>query len=113
MISAPRCTKTLHAQLPDATYHCAMRFTDAFLIEMQEQLGRLGLRTCLVCQSDELLFDRRPQVATVGGLDVRAPLTENTNIVYLIRVECSTCGHVLTFNSERFRDGDSPILLNP
>jgi len=33
------------------------------------------------------------------------------DITFAVRVECTTCGHLMLFNSERYRTGDEKIMV--
>jgi hypothetical protein len=67
-----------------------------------------------VCDSDRALrVDTRPVVMSVGGAawtDHPGMKDQDTNIDYLMRVECSLCGYTLLFNCERFITGNTPAL---
>lgn len=86
-----------------------MLWEQTFVEETLAQLQRLGLNACSVCGSDLLGVDRRPVVQSVGGTEEMKD--KYTNVVYLFRVVCSVCGLSLTFDAERFRDGDAPMFV--
>jgi len=92
----------------------SMQWALPVLKEIDEELARLGLKSCAVCESDTALgVDMRPVVLSVGGAcwADRGPMNDDeTNISYLVRVECSLCGNTLLFNSERFITGATPAL---
>jgi hypothetical protein len=46
----------------------------------------------------------------VGGIPESRLRDAETNITYMVQVECVVCGHSLLFNSERFITGDAPAL---
>ena len=33
------------------------------------------------------------------------------DMTFAVRVECTTCGHLMLFNSERYRTGDEKIMV--
>ncbi len=92
-----------------------MQWALPVLREMDEQLSRLGLKVCPVCESETALrVDTRPVILSVAGIAWAPPGPTHdgeTNISYLVRVECSLCGYTLLFNSERFITGDTPSLV--
>jgi hypothetical protein len=32
------------------------------------------------------------------------------HLTFAVRIECTTCGHLMLFNAEKYRTGDEPIL---
>jgi hypothetical protein len=69
---------------------------------------------CPVCVSETALqVDRRAVILSVGGAawsdDPRMHDSE-TNIDYLLRIECALCGYTMLFNCERFITGNTPAL---
>ena len=32
------------------------------------------------------------------------------DLTFAVRIECATCGHLMLFNAQRYRDGDTKIL---
>ncbi len=87
-----------------------MKWTPDFLKETSATLERLGLADCSVCGGRTLERDDRPYIVGVGGVRGSELEDQDTNIVYFLRISCDTCGHVLLFDSEKFRDGDAPVL---
>ena len=43
--------------------------------------------------------------------DGRSPAEPGDDLTFAVRVECGTCGHVMLFNSQRYRTGDEKILM--
>lgn len=84
-----------------------MLFTEAALDTIRTDLQRLGLHDCPVCKGSALHTDRRPVWMYVGGTADTRDAT--TNMVFLLRVFCDVCGHVLLFDVERFVKGDERI----
>jgi len=92
-----------------------MQWALPVLKEMNDHLSRLGLKSCPICESDTALrVDTRPVVLSVAGAAWAQPggmHDGETNVSFLVRVECSLCGYTLLFNSERFITGDTPSFL--
>jgi hypothetical protein len=82
-----------------------MRFTEKFIREMWDNLERMGLASaCTVCGSNEAgstdgqLIRRRAR--PVGDPTPRRP---DANLEFLLRRECTACGHVSIFDVQRHR----------
>ena len=94
-----------------------MRWRDTFMTEIMGTLQQLGLRACPVCGSAESLTMSRSQVLLVDGAelpeaDEPAPQEESHGeLTFAVRVECSTCGHLMLFNALRYRTADEKILV--
>jgi hypothetical protein len=90
-----------------------VRWRRSFLVEVAGKLQQLGLTKCPVCQSEAIGAHRHPVLGLIGGFPPRMSNAEDDEVGldYLVRVECEVCGHVLLFDAERFRRGDSPILV--
>ena len=93
-----------------------MRWTQGFIAEVAQALGQLGLRACPVCGSaDALGVGRFPafflEGGPPGGDDLRLDEDDDYHLTFAIRVECTACGHLLFFNSEKYRTEDEPILV--
>ena len=43
--------------------------------------------------------------------DARFPAEPGADLTFAVRIECGTCGHVMLFNSQRYRTGDEKILM--
>jgi hypothetical protein len=95
----------------------AMRWHQTFMTEVMGSLQRLGLRACPVCGSGEPLTMGRSPVFLVDGDmlpndDAPARHEHNDSELSLaVRVECSTCGHLMLFNALRYRTADEKILI--
>ncbi|MFI6625851.1 hypothetical protein [Streptomyces sp. NPDC050528] len=89
------------------------RWRKKFLTEVTEKLVQLGLKSCPVCNSDTLGAKSWPVMAEIGGLHSAKDMQsdEEQNVLFLVGVECSSCGHLMLFNSERFRTGDEGTLV--
>jgi hypothetical protein len=60
--------------------------------------------------------NRLPALLLEGGLPpITAPGVaegdSNLRTVFAVHVECILCGHIMLFNSERYRTGDEEILI--
>ncbi len=92
-----------------------MRWRRTFLTEVFESLQQLGLRACPVCRSAESLdMSPFPVVLFDGDFPSEAEALnsgeERGDLIFSVRVECSTCGHLMLFNAQRFRTGDEKII---
>ncbi|HEX4436677.1 MAG TPA: hypothetical protein VH061_07765 [Solirubrobacteraceae bacterium] len=88
-----------------------MHWDDPVFADITDTLNKLGLSVCHVCGSETGLHaDKRPVVLHVGGLGPPAPKDPQETVLYMVRVECTSCGHSQMFNSERFITGDTPAL---
>ena len=108
--------------MPLASSSCAgldggtptVRWRRTFMTEVFESLLRLGLRACPVCGSAESLSMSPFPAILVDGefpLDPDAlPEEEGGDLTFAVRIECTTCGHLMLFNAQRHRTGDARIL---
>lgn len=89
------------------------RWRQQFIVEVAKHLQQLGLTCCPVCQSDNLEVLRYPLLSFVGGLPPTVGGKDfESNIDFFVRVECHICGHILLFNSARFRKSNEEILVS-
>lgn len=92
-----------------------MHWEDKVFAEITTRINQLGLSTCHVRGSDTGLHaDKRPVVLPIGGLGKERPdgtKDPEENALFMVRVECITCGYSQMFNSERFVTGDTPALV--
>ena len=101
-----------------------MRWRQTFMTEVAEALQHLGLAACPVCGSTESLSMSRFPVLVIeagfppgedGGLpgEDGFPCGEDDrgDMTFAVRVECTTCGHLMLFNAERYRTGDEKIMV--
>jgi DNA-directed RNA polymerase subunit M/transcription elongation factor TFIIS len=94
-----------------------MRWRQSFMTEVMGSLQRLGLRACPVCGSGESLAMGRSPVFLVDGEthdeDAPAPHEhgDDSELTFAVRVECSTCGHLMLFNALRYRSADEKTLI--
>lgn len=93
-----------------------MQWRPTFMTEVMGSLQRLGLRACPVCGSGESLTMGRSPVFLVDGEtpDDDAPARhehDDGELTFAVRVECSTCGHLMLFNALRHRTADEKILI--
>jgi hypothetical protein len=84
------------------------------MAEVFESLLRLGLGACPVCGSTESLSMSPYPAILVDGefpLDPDAlPEQDGGDLTFAVRVECTTCGHLMLFNAQRYRTGDAKII---
>ena len=94
-----------------------MRWRQAFMAEVFETLQQLGLRACPVCGSAESLAMSHFPVLLVDGRfppeGDALPLGDDRegDLTFAVRIECTTCGHLMLFNAQRHRSGDEKILV--
>ena len=94
-----------------------MRWRQSFIAEVSQALQQLGLRACPICGSaDALGVGRFPVFLLDGGLPPDSddsPLGEDHDhdLTFAVRIECTACGHLMLFNSSKFRTEDEPILI--
>src|SRR5689334_24357521 len=86
-----------------------MRWRQSFMAEVSDTLQRLGLRACPVCGSVESLDMSHFPVFLADG---RSPAEPGDDLTFAVRVECGTCGHVMLFNSQRYRTDRKSTRLN-
>lgn len=89
------------------------RWRKTFFDEVSTRLAQLGLSLCSVCRSRGLSVSRWPTAVRVGGPSQGETPGHDAevSVLSLIHVECPVCGHVLLFNSERFRSRDTPVFV--
>jgi hypothetical protein len=94
-----------------------MRWRQMFMTEVMESLQRLGLTGCPVCGSPESLgVAPCPVLLVDGGIpsdpDSLTPSAEgDADLTFAVRIECTTCGHLMLFNAQRYRTADEKILI--
>jgi len=93
-----------------------MRWRPTFMAEVFESLLRLGLKACPLCGSAESLsMSPFPAILVDGEFpdDIDAPSElEGGDLTFAVRIECTTCGHLMLFNAQRYRTGDARIIEN-
>ena len=90
-----------------------MRWRRTFMAEVFESLIQLGLRECPVCGSAESLgMSPFPAILVDGEfpLDSDALPEGEGDLTFAVLIECSTCGHLMLFNAQRYRSGDAKII---
>jgi hypothetical protein len=88
-----------------------VHWADPIFADITAKLHQLGLSDCHVCGSETGLHaDKRPVTLEIGGRD--GSKDPEANILYMVRVECITCGYTQLFNSEQFITGDTPALVS-
>jgi ssDNA-binding Zn-finger/Zn-ribbon topoisomerase 1 len=92
-----------------------MRFRRRVLKEIAGHIRRLGLSRCPVCGGESsLAASRLPAIINCGGWPHERDDPRHDPDAYVwfaVKVECDSCGHMLLFNSERFRHGDEPVFV--
>jgi hypothetical protein len=89
----------------------SVHWADPVFEDITAKLIQLGLKECKVCGSETGLQPQKlPVVLPLGGIPESRLRDSETNIAYMVQVECIVCGHSLLFNSERFITGDTPAL---
>jgi hypothetical protein len=84
-----------------------MKWTEPIQAEITGHLFKLGLDQCPICEGKSLGVAEKPVLMVSGahpGQDA------DTITDYMVRAECAICGYIMLFNSEQFRDGDTPML---
>jgi hypothetical protein len=90
-----------------------MRWRRTFMAEVFESLIQLGLRACPVCGSAESLgMSPFPAILVDGEfpLDSDVLPEEEGDLTFAVRIECTTCGHLMLFNAQRYRTEDAKII---
>jgi hypothetical protein len=94
-----------------------MRWRQSFIAEVSQALQQFGLRACPVCGSaDALGIGPLPVFLLDGGPPPDGdapPLGEDHDydLTFAVRIECTACGHLMLFNSSKYRTDDQPILM--
>jgi hypothetical protein len=94
-----------------------MQWCQSFIAEVSEALHQLGLRACPVCGSaDALGIERSPVFLLTGGpppASVDPVLGEDCDydLTFAVQIECAGCGHLMLFNSNKYRTEDEQILV--
>ena len=91
-----------------------MRFRRKSLIEMQERISQLGMQSCRICDSGQVLVHKRPGIVTFGGVhrEREDPRWDpESNILYMVMTSCNLCGNTQFFDSERLLPGSEEILV--
>ena len=94
-----------------------MRWRQVFMAEVHQSLQQLGMRACPVCGSAESLgMSPFPVLLVDGKFPPDAgelPVGEDRqgDLTFAIRVDCVTCGHLMLFDSARYRTGDEKIMV--
>lgn len=87
------------------------RFTQAALERIGEHLRQVGLSTCPVCGSEDLVVSTLPSYVPIGGHEHDPGERDGYEATLLAAtVECKRCGHVVLFNTRRFYESDQPLI---
>jgi formate dehydrogenase maturation protein FdhE len=93
-----------------------MRWRQSFMAEVAETLEHLGLKACPVCGSAESLsMGPFPTLLVDGDFrpdadDLSPEKQRGGDLTFAVRVECTTCGHLMLFNAQSYRTGDDKIM---
>jgi RNA polymerase sigma factor (sigma-70 family) len=91
--------------------------TSCCLKALRSASRQLGMQACPVCGSaDSLGMSPFPVLLVDAGPsrdDDTSPGDEHQegDMTFAVRVECATCGHLMLFNSLRYRTGDEKIMV--
>lgn len=94
-----------------------MRFRKSFMEAMAPGMQRRGLSGCPICGSKEaLVIDNKPVLVVDGERPPRvghSPIEHDPDrqLTFAARTECTTCGYLMLFNSERYGSGDEQTLV--
>jgi hypothetical protein len=74
-----------------------------------------GLGGCPVCRSDTLDVHDKPVLLVLGGAawpnpPHQGPLDKDTQVDFMVRIECQRCGYNMLFDSTRFYGGEIPAF---
>lgn len=88
------------------------------MAEVSQTLQHLGMRACPVCGSAEsLIMSDYPVLLVDAGYPADADglipgEDPGGDLTFAVRIECTTCGHLMLFNAQRHRAGDEKILVH-
>jgi Zn ribbon nucleic-acid-binding protein len=94
-----------------------VRWRRTFMDEVSQGVQQLGVQACPVCGlSDSLAMGRMPVLLVEGEYPPRVgdrPMEEDRDrqLTFAIKVECTSCGYLMLFNSERYRHGDEQTIV--
>jgi|GEM_PF-3032913 len=83
--------------------------------EAAAHLSRHGLDGCPVCRSETLDVHGKPVLLVLGGAawpnpPHQGPLDKDTQVDFMVRIECRRCGYNMLFDSARFYGSDIPAF---
>ena len=90
-----------------------MRWRPTFMAEVHQSLQQLGMTACPVCGSAEFLgISPFPVLLANGEFPPDADGDDcEGDLTFAIRVDCIMCGHLMLFDSTRYRTGDEKIMM--
>ena len=90
-----------------------MRFTNEAVEMMAGRLTQLGLKECPICGGTTMEALQKPAIVHFGGfINPGGPVRDpEANVFFAVLVECSLCGYMMTFNSDKFFRGDKDRIL--
>jgi hypothetical protein len=92
-----------------------MRWRRTFMAEVARMLQQLGMKACPVCGlAESLNVNDFPVLLADGrlplGVDALGKYHEG-GLTFAVRMDCITCGHLMLFDAQRYRNGDEKILV--
>jgi hypothetical protein len=92
-----------------------MRWRRTFMAEVARTLQQLGMKACPICGlSESLNMNDFPVLLADGQLPLGVDALEECHegdLIFAVRVDCITCGHLMLFDAQRYRTGDEKILV--
>jgi hypothetical protein len=93
-----------------------MRWRKKSLREMVDRLGQLGLTgPCSVCGSETVSVLKRPIFLEMGGtfrMETRSGKKDpEANMLFMVMIRCSVCGHSQLFDSELLSGKDESVVI--
>ena len=69
------------------------------LNEMTERIVQLGLQTCPICGSGEIVVGRHPVIQSIGAVYQESERRRDldSNILFMVQVTCRLCGYTPNF----------------
>jgi hypothetical protein len=92
-----------------------MRWAEQVRAGAAAHLRRYGLDGCPVCHSGTLDVHGKPVLLVLGGAawpnpPHQGPMDKDTQVDFMVRIECELCGYNMLFDSARFYGGDIPAF---
>jgi len=93
-----------------------VRWAEQVRAGVAAHLGRHDSQRCPACHAETLEVNDKPVLLVLGGAawpnpPHMGPLDKDTQVDFMVRVECSQCGYNLLFNSDRFHGSNSPAFV--
>jgi hypothetical protein len=92
-----------------------MKWSEQVRDGVASHLQAHGLGKCPVCHSETLDVCDRPALMVLGGAAWPnpphiGPMDPDTQVNFMIRIECGACGYNVLFNSDRFYGAEIPAF---